>query len=549
MARTIPSTPPKDTPAIELRIFDDFARNLPADWLVIHRPHWVGRARPGEPLLDGQAAFLIAHPEKGLLTLTLQTGGLQYEPSSHHWHTTDAAGKQRSVADPFAAAQSAARLVIAQLANHPAAMPGNPAFGHGVLLPDVLMPTRGLAAHAPAEIALDRSAAGDWAQKATTLLDAWQKKQPASGNAASRNWFRALEDLFLQPREARVLLRHRIADEQADMIALSPQQMLVLDMLARVRRQAVYGPAGTGKTLLAMQKARLLARQGQRVLLTCYNKALGQYLRAAMADEPNITAIHFHELCYELAGLDANVLRAPVQTLDKSRFFDQELAQRLIAGCAEKGPQFDALVVDEAQDFLPLWWQALDTCLFDAPRAVIYRFFDDAQRLRADAAPVEGAESALVLTTNWRNTRHIHEYLAKIQPSVDVTHSLSPPGSPVEMEPLRPNLPRALRRVLHRLCGEGGVAPEDIVILSGRSPNRSHVSEIEPELAPYRLTLTDDAGSVRLRGIQAFKGMEAPVIILTELDHMPKTKARQLHYIGASRATNLLVVLEDAVAK
>ena len=42
---------------------------------------------------------------------------------------------------------------------------------------------------------------------------------------------------------------------------------------------AISGFAGSGKTLLAAEKATSLAKQGFRVLLTCYNKNLAQDLR------------------------------------------------------------------------------------------------------------------------------------------------------------------------------------------------------------------------------------------------------------------------------
>ena len=118
---------------------------------------------------------------------------------------------------------------------------------------------------------------------------------------------------------------------------------------------------------------------------------------------------------------------------------------------------------------------------------------------------------------------------------------------PVETETLRPHAKNGLRRVLQRICGDGGVKPEDVVILTGRSPKNSHVWNGAEELAPIRLTAGSEPGCVRVVGINAFKGMEAPVVILTELNHLAPQKARQMHYIGASRAVHHLIVLEDAV--
>lgn len=545
MARTIPINPRPTTSPQELRIFDVLRQKLSQDWLVVHRPHWLGRPRPDAPLDDGEATFLIAHPDWGVFALVQVDGGLRYDPSTDRWNQVDSAGQVTVIADPFRQAEHAARTLIARLRDHPAALPGAPAHGHAVLLPDVLVPPRGLAPHAPADVALGLEQIARLPENLEQLAKRWQRIHPPMGNASSRWWWRALEDLFLMPREARVLLRHRIAAEQAQLVQLSPQQLTVLDYLNRKRFQAIYGPAGTGKTILAMHKARMLARQGQRVLLTCFNKALGNYLRMSLADEPNVTAIHFHELCYEIAGIEPG--RAPGSAKELDQWFDVELAHAVLDVAQREGPRFDALLVDEAQDFLPLWWQALNSLLVDPQRAIRYLFFDDAQQLRPDAAPVEGADEALVLSTNWRNTQAIHTHLVTIEPRLAQARCVAPAGVPVETETLRPHAKNGLRRVLQRICGDGGVKPEDVVILTGRSPKNSHVWNGAEELAPIRLTAGSEPGCVRVVGINAFKGMEAPVVILTELNHLAPQKARQMHYIGASRAVHHLIVLEDAV--
>ena len=109
---------------------------------------------------------------------------------------------------------------------------------------------------------------------------------------------------------------------------------------------------------------------------------------------------------------------------------------------------------------------------------------------------------------------------------------------------MTPSPARALKRVLGAVVADGAVRPEDVVVLTGSKPERSWPWRAAAELAPVRLTLTDEPGCVRLRGVQAFKGMESPVVLLADLQG--RERQRQLHYIGASRATNLLVVFADA---
>ncbi|NJO84477.1 MAG: ATP-binding domain-containing protein [Blastochloris sp.] len=70
-------------------------------------------------------------------------------------------------------------------------------------------------------------------------------------------------------------------------------------------------------------------------------------------------------------------------------------------------------------------------------------------------------------------------------------------------------------------------------------------------LGQFRLTWnmnSSDKRTVRVSTIHAFKGLESPVIILTELDAVYKDTLDQLLYIGISRARNHLVIIGELPA-
>ena len=80
-------------------------------------------------------------------------------------------------------------------------------------------------------------------------------------------------------------------------------------------RAIIEGVAGSGKTLLAIQRARSLAKTHQAVLFTCFNAELAKWIREEMADDlvengGKITAQNFHRLASDLckqAELDFTV--------------------------------------------------------------------------------------------------------------------------------------------------------------------------------------------------------------------------------------------------
>ena len=69
-----------------------------------------------------------------------------------------------------------------------------------------------------------------------------------------------------------------LAEREAACDLLTRDQADVLDMLARTSRVEIRGGAGSGKTWLAVEKARRLTAEGKRVALMCYSRGLAEFL-------------------------------------------------------------------------------------------------------------------------------------------------------------------------------------------------------------------------------------------------------------------------------
>ena len=308
----------------------------------------------------------------------------------------------------------------------------------------------------------------------------------------------------------------------------------------------VTGCAGSGKTMLALEQARRWrSREDRRVLFVCFNRRLQQYLRELEKDS-GIAFWTFHSLCVHLA----RKARVPLTDYPAGEapqsYFDDELPTALIDAAAELGPQFDALVVDEAQDLETHWLTALMGTLADEEGDPVWLFLDDNQNIYSQDLELPGGFAEFELTWNCRNTQAIHREVAKLYRGEIEPEAIGPEGRTPELHLVSDQV-GCVADVLERLVAEEGVLQKDIVILSSHALARSAFAAAH--LGPYRLTEDPaKATGIRFSSIRAFKGLESPVVILAELDDLDDATREQQLYVGLSRARNHCVIVAPPAA-
>ena len=82
----------------------------------------------------------------------------------------------------------------------------------------------------------------------------------------------------------------------------------------------------------------------------------------------------------------------------------------------DQGGEWDAIVVDEGQDFSPDWWPVLEASLRDWDQGVFYIFFDDAQSLLPYRAQYPLPGPALDLSRNCRNAGAVFDVMRRLAP-------------------------------------------------------------------------------------------------------------------------------------
>lgn len=558
MARMYPAQlDPTDhnIPRSERTVFDALRDQLDDQFVVFHSAAWLGRGQRGE-LNDGEADFVVAHPHWGWLVLEIKGGEIEYDArvarsnGRSQWFSTDYFGKRHQLKhDPF---EQAKRSKIT-LQNKIGELEGwnNREFsrGHAVVFPDVCADLPVVPAQFDPAILIDGRDMGRLAQRIDGVYRAWRGGYDVKplGNDGLALLIALLAPTFTMHS----LLAARIGNDQARVLTLTKQQFSILNNLRRKRRALISGCAGSGKTALAVEKATRLARdEGMRVLLACYNARLADALRVQLGQIPNITVANFHQFAVQQARAAELDSQRPT-TMSEDDYFSYHLPDLLLSA-AEALPEqrFDALIVDEGQDFLPLWWDGLQAQL--VPQPIMYIFYDDNQRLysASDRFPID--DDPLFLSVNCRNTQTIHAIAWQFYKSLDADQITAegPEGVAIELRHVAtPTDEReVLAALLQQLIKQEKVDPQQIAILTRRSPRALGWADTtiggvivreQPRGKLQTLCCT----------IKSFKGMESPVVIIAGLGEGDEDEAEQdtaldaLLYVACSRATSHLIVL------
>lgn len=364
--------------------------------------------------------------------------------------------------------------------------------------------------------------------------------QPPSQAQAER-LAESLRRGLLDPNDL-LQMGHLVADRDTQVETLVRGQEQLLENLRLITRFEVRGAAGTGKTALALAQARRLTKQGQRVLLVCYNRLLARDLRrrteAWPHDERPAVVKNFHDLAA------AWHRREPVQP--DQEYYEVLAAQMLLetAGSSGTTDKFDAIVVDEAQDFAADWWRALVALLRDPQSGGVYAFGDDDQRVFHRDAVRDLGLVPISLTTNLRNTKPIASSAASMIPNPP--RLLDFDGAPVIFIdcPRDEAIDRADSMVTHLF---DDWAPENIVLITTgeRHPVHEELLQSPGSIDSYERSLWDSSDVFYTHAMK-FKGLERPAVVIAVNGFMEHTRPAEVLYVALTRARDLCVICGDA---
>jgi hypothetical protein len=527
----------------ERRLYDAFRERLDDSYIVFHHVAWLSLDRRKQPR-DGEADFVLVHPKRGILILEVKGGGIRRIPQANTWITIDAQGYEEVIRNPVEQAKDSKFTLLTQLRTM---LSRYITIGHAVAFPDIIVTATHLGTDLPREIILDATNMVDIATWVEQTFAYWSGTALTEEGQPGTEGVQALISLLGKQWELRPALWGQFVAEDEQFVRLTEEQYSVLDGLNRHRRMVISGFAGSGKTMIAVEKAMRLARQGFRVLLVCYNRFLARDLQQRLQKQERLSIHTFHELCATL--VEQAGIRFQEEVMRAVNWYDQILPNALLEALDHLEMRFDAIIVDEGQDFLEGWWTPLQLLLQDPDQDVLYILYDDNQCIYGHPSTLPLHDPPYLLTVNCRTTKHIHEQILHFYQGTSTPIARGPDGVPVEFQiyESKDHLQVELMTLLQKLTTEDRIPPEAILVLTPYSRKKSWI-KAEQLVGTVGLDWNPGPGQVRLATIHAFKGLERSVVILVELERwltqgVQGIDLKRLLYVGSSRAKNYLLVL------
>ncbi|HEX2871440.1 MAG TPA: TIR domain-containing protein, partial [Polyangiaceae bacterium] len=213
----------------------------------------------------------------------------------------------------------------------------------------------------------------------------------------------ALEEDGEEPRQLSAPIREHLATLKIVVDRLTHDQYRVINQLRYMHRVRISGSAGSGKTLVGVEKAIRIARAGARVLFLCHNPLLSEHVQQLTAGA-GVNVRDFAEWVNDLAGVVCGPNGREWTHYDEPV---QATLAHAFEALASDALRYDAIIVDEGQDFREEWWTLVEAALADAKRGSLYLFHDNNQSLLAHRSSYPVSEPHVDMSRNCRNAGRV----------------------------------------------------------------------------------------------------------------------------------------------
>jgi len=482
---------------------------------------------------DHEADVVVAMPGHGIVVVEVKGGQISCADGS--WRQ----GRDQHRIDPVDQARSTKYAIREYVEADPRWRDSSRRrirWGHAVCFPQTQLPADFAMPDCPRWAALDRTQLDDLVTPLRSLIDQQQTRNTAPDAETVELVAEILLGRGLPQRDLVAGALERAATAER----LTQEQAVVLGAIRLLPRVEVRGGAGSGKTWLALEQSRRLSAAGLRVALLCYSRGLAMYLQRCVAGykrqhRPAYVGT-FHALGSEWGAIGGDD--------DDPDYWERLLPEQMreLAEQLPPGRRFDAIVVDEAQDFADLWWPALLSSLREQSTGRVYVFSDEGQRIFSRYGEPPVPLVPIVLDHNLRNTKQIATVFGPLAPMR--MRLFGGDGPATRFLPCSAAGALAVADEQVDLLLELGWRPADVALLATGSRHPEQAARQAVGQESYWDSFWDEE-QVFYGHVLGFKGLERSAVVLAVNDDGTGDRARERLYVGLSRARDQLVVCGD----
>lgn len=525
---------PQFTTTSEREVWERLCKQAPAEWTLL------ANVRLTDERKDHELDLVVLMPDVGIVVLEVKGGAVSIE-DGRWWTGLGAQQREIRPVEQARGGKYALREYIEADPRWKHSSRTRVRFGHSIVLPYTDVDDDFATPDCPRWAIHGRGDQGDLAGR---LWDIAARQESGHRVPTEDDCDLVVEILRGRNLPQRTLLAE--ADERESRAErLTVEQAAILSVTRLLNRVEVRGGAGSGKTVLAMTQARQLSRgvhgiPAQRVALICYSIGLAQWFTRILAKVPRRERPAF---VGTFEGLARYLGVTEFGGREDRAFWEEQLPVQMAELARElpDGKRFDALVIDEAQDFADDWWTPMVRCLRDEEKGGLFAYSDENQRVFARFGRPPFPLVPLVLDQNLRNTKQITEVFVPLAPMR--MYARGGDGPEVTFVPCE--VGEALDVAddqIDPLIDEGW-RPEDIMLLTtgARHPEQVALQE-SLDQEGYWSTFWDK-DLVFYGHVLGCKGLERRVVVLCVNNTSVRDRAKERLYVGLSRATDRLIVV------
>ena len=528
----------------EVQVYDQLREVLDDKYHVFHSVTWTNIDDHGRET-DGECDFVVAHPVHGILAIEVK-GGVQisYNKNTDVWSSKDHKKRLHNIKDPLKQVKNAKHQIKKSLDKSNEWPKQNIHIAHGLIFPGVAAPEESLGLRiGPEHLCCSdqlRTGLGKWVERRLKVGRKDRSIKPLGDNGIV-----ALKKIFGDSIRLNSNVRIAIDEARTEYTTLEPRLKRILRNINRFEKALIEGGAGTGKSVLAMEEAKRFADSGLKTLYSCYNKPLALYIARKLGNQENLTIKTFHSLCLSVVEEFGHTM--PSRN-GKDNYYNHQLPDALF-DIMTKNPDrcFDAIIIDEGQDFLPHWRTVILASLKKAGKIRV--FADNNQNVYSvnsswekdiETTPVE-------LNTNYRNSKCIHRVASLHYKGVEIEADCLD-GIEVSWN-IAHNTQKKIEKCilrLRQLLENDKVDQGDIAVLFNQQSSRGEfLKQINEQKIGINTTDAEklNENSIVVDTVRRFKGLERMAIVWVVDGN--ELQSRELAYVGFSRARAYLCVISS----